>query len=293
MCRSSFSVQHLAFRMKRLWLLLALLAGFGLSAAVEAQTPANRVGLVVRQGDGRVLTACVEFNEPTISGTEVLLRAGLPATIDVQRGGTICSINGEGCQFPAQNCFCQCETLGAACTYWAYHHLEDNHWVYSQIGASGYQVQPGTVEGWAWGKGVEGKGATPPVYTFDQLCANGPFPATLVQAPRVESPTPVAEPPSPNPEPTATHPAAATAAASVESGASPSPQPLATGAPSPTAAPTELAALAVPGPPPAAQPAGQIPARAGRGVPTGYLAFGAIALLLLAGIAWNRQRSRR
>ncbi|MCZ7575368.1 MAG: hypothetical protein M5U01_43005 [Ardenticatenaceae bacterium] len=292
MCRSSFSVQHLAFRMKRLWLLLALLAGFGLSAAVEAQTPANRVGLVVRQGDGRVLTACVEFNEPTISGTEVLLRAGLPATIDVQRGGTICSINGEGCQFPAQNCFCQCETLGAACTYWAYHHLEDNHWVYSQIGASGYQVQPGTVEGWAWGKGRGQGGHAAGLHLRSALCKRA-VPGDAGSGAESRESDARSGAPSPNPEPTATHPAAATAAASVESGASPSPQPLATGAPSPTAAPTELAALAVPGPPPAAQPAGQIPARAGRGVPTGYLAFGAIALLLLAGIAWNRQRSRR
>lgn len=282
--------------MKRFWLLVALLVALVLISVAEAQVPANRVGLVVRHDDGRILTACVEFSEPTISGTEVLLRAGLDATMDVQRGGTICSIDGEGCQFPIESCFCHCETLGAACTYWAYHHLIDNQWVYSQIGASSYQVKPGTVEGWAWGQGAEGEGATPPVYTFDQLCANGAYPATVVQEAGAGAgdATPSSAAASPSALATATHQPPDPTALPTQMGGSvgPSPEPAATEPPPPTLAPTEVAVLPAPGPSPTAQSAARAPT-ATRSFPAGYLAFGAIVLLLLGGIAWNQQRSQR
>lgn len=276
--------------MKRLWFLLVVLAGLALSAAVQAQTPPNRVGLVVRHGDGQVLTACVEFSEPTISGAEVLIRAGLGMTMDAQRGGMICSLDGEGCQFPAESCFCECETLGAACTYWAYFHLADTGWVYSQIGASTYQVKPGGVEGWGWGRGTEGEGAMPPVYTFDQLCADGPSVATLVQEPGDTAATPSAAAPPSSPAAAATHRAPTATGSSGESGASASPSPAPRG--TEALAPTEVAVLRAPSPSPAIRPAAQAPT-APRGLPTGYLAFGAIVLLLLAGMAWNQQRSRR
>ncbi|RLC66222.1 MAG: hypothetical protein DRI48_05180, partial [Chloroflexi bacterium] len=42
----------------------------------QAQSP-NRVGLVVRFGDGSLVTRCVEFSEPEISGYDVLTRSGL------------------------------------------------------------------------------------------------------------------------------------------------------------------------------------------------------------------------
>lgn len=173
-------------------LLIAIspLAGAGLA---RAQQP-NQVGLVVQHGDGRLITRCVKFDESQISGYEMLTRSGLEvvANFDWGMGAAICAIDGEGC--PANNCFCQCQ--GSPCIYWAYHHLVDGQWVYSNLGASNYNVRHGDVEGWAWGAGaMEGGGAQPPVIPFDQICVP---PATETPVP-TDTPTPA--PPTATPIP--------------------------------------------------------------------------------------------
>jgi hypothetical protein len=116
--------------------------------SVRAQAP-NQVGLVVQFSDGSTVTRCVSFSEPEISGYEVLVRSGLSIVAATSPGvGTaICKIEDEGC--PAENCFCQCQ--GATCVYWSYWHLSGDAWSYSNVGASGYQVVHGQVEGWHLG----------------------------------------------------------------------------------------------------------------------------------------------
>lgn len=131
----------------------------------------HRVGLVVQFPD-RTVTTCVTFSEDQISGYEVLRRAGLELNIDVSSGlGTaICSINGVGCTFPVEDCFCQC-LGGESCFYWSYWHLRDGQWEYSELGASSYFVRDGDVEGWRWSQGQLNLTADPPpVYTFEELC---------------------------------------------------------------------------------------------------------------------------
>lgn len=134
-------------------------------APASGQAPENRAGLVIQFGDGRVATYCVRFGEPSITGLELLNRSGLRPVAEVGGlGSAVCSIDGQGCAYPAQSCFCQCQ--GAACAYWNYLHLIDGAWRYSPVGASGYSVTDGAVDGWAWGDQ-----AAPPVYTLDQICS--------------------------------------------------------------------------------------------------------------------------
>lgn len=166
-------------------LLFLALAMFVLAGAAQARptptTPTpNRAGVVVLFGDGHTAQRCVTFTEPTISGYELLRRSGLRMTADTAGGAaTVCKIETEGCAFPSESCFCECKG-GAFCRYWAYWHVTANGWVYSNLGASSYQVQPGGVDGWAWGNGSVSTGARPPAVTFAQIC---PAPTTVPPTP--------------------------------------------------------------------------------------------------------------
>lgn len=150
-----------------IWAAVALL----LPSVALAQDGPNRAALVVRFADDSVETRCVSFSEPFISGLELLTRSGLPALVDANSGlgGAVCRIADQGCAIPTQDCFCQCQ--GVTCEYWAYYHWTDAGWQYSHIGASGYQVQDGTLEGWSWGPGNFSSGTEPPQIAFDQVCA--------------------------------------------------------------------------------------------------------------------------
>ncbi|HMQ30887.1 MAG TPA: hypothetical protein PKD53_09170 [Chloroflexaceae bacterium] len=198
--------------------LLALLLA---ATSVGAQANQQRAGLVVQYGDGRVETACVAFDEPELDGLELLERSGLPVV--VQAGGVgsaVCKIGPEGCDYPAESCFCRRE--GARSIYWAFYTLDGGAWAYASLGATGVQARDGDVHGWAWGLGESGEGAVPPVLDHAAVCG------------------PPAAAPSPPPPARATPPPAATAA---PAGAAPQAQaPTSpTGAPATIAAPTPAA----------------------------------------------------
>ena len=164
-----------------LWAVVLLLTGLGLPGA-EAQG-LNQVGLVVQFGDGSYTTRCIEFSEPQISGYDVLLRSGLniEASVSGSPGVLICGIEGTGCS--VSNCMCDFPP-----NYWSYWHLVDGEWLYSQMGASGYMVSSGEVEGWNWGEGQP-----PVVIPLEQICA----------PPATNTPTPT-QTPTPSSTPTAT-----------------------------------------------------------------------------------------
>ncbi len=190
-------------------MLIALVLGpIGYVDTAYADGP-HRVGLVVDFGDGRVETACVTFEEAEITGMDVLLRAGYEVVTGFG-GGAVCQINGQGC--PSSNCL-GCQPTGdGGWIYWAYFHLEDGCWVYSQVGAVAYYVDDGDVEGWAWGTGQTDP---PPVITFDEICASPTNTPTATATPAftatptlprptatsTSTPTPV---PTPTPIPTLT-----------------------------------------------------------------------------------------
>jgi hypothetical protein len=165
---------------------LCLLAG---ASVARAQDGDHRAALIVRFGDGSVEKRCVAFSEPSITGAELLARSGLQLVIDHTSGigGAVCSIAGKGCAFPTQDCFCRCQ--GLTCEYWAYYHRVDGGWQYSQVGAGGYTVTDGAMEGWSWGAGNFSSGVEPPLLTFAEVC-----PARATAAPTAPPPSIIAAP---------------------------------------------------------------------------------------------------
>ncbi len=182
-------------------LLFLLLAAILFASPVLAGA-GHHVGLVVRFGDGSVYTECVSFEEDSITGADVLQRSALSVVTQAgPMGAAVCKIDRDGCNYPAEHCFCQCEG-GGECLYWAYYHLKGDRWEYSQIGASSYRVHDGDVEGWAWGSGTMGSnGAQPPVRTFGEICATPtPFP-TITPSPTVRPTDTPTLPPTATPVP--------------------------------------------------------------------------------------------
>lgn len=179
--------------------------GFGVAPAIiflllgaipaQADDPAQ-VGLVVLHGDGEVIKQCVSLPGGDLTGYDVLEQAALDLNVEAQGlGVTVCRLDGEGCGFPGESCFCQCQ--GTPCIYWSYWRLKGNDWDYSSQGASSRPVKNGDVEGWVWGQGYMGNGAItkPPVIPFEEICV-----------PATSTPTTTNTPlPTETPEPTATN----------------------------------------------------------------------------------------
>jgi hypothetical protein len=132
-------------------------------SAVEpraAQTE-SRAALIVQFGDGSYTTRCVSFAGDSVAGLELLMRSGLRVAL---WGGAVCEIQGEGCSFPAEPCFCECQ--GPSCQYWSYWHWQDTGWTYSQVGSGDYRVHDGDFEAWLWGDAQ-----TPPAtLSFAEIC---------------------------------------------------------------------------------------------------------------------------
>jgi hypothetical protein len=160
-----------AFRVKGLCLgftLAMLLLLAGPMPAVQAQD-AHRAGLVIVHGDGTTAQYCVAFPEASISGYELLTRAGLTLSVEAAASGaTICSIDGEGCNFPQESCFCQCQ--GSPCVYWSYWRMTEDGWLYQNMGAGNTNVRDGDVEGWHWAAGTTRNAEAPPAIAFDEIC---------------------------------------------------------------------------------------------------------------------------
>lgn len=151
----------------QIWLvLMAVLLGPSLAWADEP----NRAGLVVQFADGQTETLCVEFREKEITGADLLVRSGLEAIVDPSSGlGIIvCRIEGQGCDYPAEACFCQCSGSGP-CAYWNYFYREpgQDSWTYAALGALRHQVRSGSVDAWVWGDGTILPAAD---LTFEAIC---------------------------------------------------------------------------------------------------------------------------
>lgn len=135
-------------------------------------TAPNRAALVVQFEDGWIESRCLDFAEVEISGIDLLLSSGLDLVLDSSRGMgvAVCRIEGVGCAYPAETCFCQCMGSGP-CRYWNYFYRDpgESRWTYSALGATLRTVRPGAVEAWVWGDG-----STPPSpdLSFEALCAS-------------------------------------------------------------------------------------------------------------------------
>jgi hypothetical protein len=189
----------------RVWLILiAALLGPGLALADEP----NRAGLVVQFADGQTETICVEFEGEEIAGADLLIRSGLDAVVDPSSGlGIIvCQIEGQGCDFPAEPCFCQCSGSGP-CAYWNYFYREpgQDSWSYAALGALRHKARPGSVDAWVWGDGTTLPAAD---LAFEVVCPS-PTPAAtqfVTSTPQKPALQVVAATGEPTPEPTQTQP---------------------------------------------------------------------------------------
>ncbi len=222
--------------------------GFLAVREATAGEGAHHAGLVVDFGDGTVITRCVGFDEATISGYELLQRSGLALEVAVSGpGAAVCSIEGTGC--PASDCFCHFPP-----DYWSYWHLDGESWRYSDVGASGYAVEDGAVDGWIWGDAS----APPQVIPFEAICAPPPTPtptatptSTLTATPPPTTPPPTATSTPTAPPPTSTPLPPTATATPLPPTSTPTATPL---PPTATPTPTPLPPTATPTPPPTSTP---------------------------------------
>jgi hypothetical protein len=151
-------------------LVLALFALGGRPAFAGQGSEPNRAGLVIQFEGGRIEKRCVEFEAAEITGADLLARSDLDTVVDASSGLgiTVCRIEGQGCSYPAEPCFCRCSGSGA-CAYWNYFYRDPaaGDWTYAPLGALLHKVRAGSVDAWVWGNGQ-----TPPAadLTFEAVC---------------------------------------------------------------------------------------------------------------------------
>lgn len=151
-------------------LITATLALLITASPAHAQDEPGHAGLVIVHGDGKVTEQCVAFSEASISGYELLKRAGLLLNVEAGAvGTTVCSIDGEGCSYPKESCFCRCQS--SPCVYWSYWRHSPEGWQYQNLGAAYTRVRNGDVEGWHWSAGTVTDSKAPPDVSFASICA--------------------------------------------------------------------------------------------------------------------------
>jgi hypothetical protein len=89
-----------------------------------------------------VKSAC--FRKKPTTGLAALKGAGFSYTFVPRIPGFVCTID----KLPSK---CNGAPSGAYWSYW--HARRHGKWVYSSLGAASYHPKPGTVQGWAFGKG--------------------------------------------------------------------------------------------------------------------------------------------
>lgn len=150
-------------------LLLALLFTATATEISLAQS-SNRAALVVRFDEDRQESRCVAFEEPEISGLELLKRSGLYLDLEADgMGSLLCGIEDTGC--PPEDCLCQCKG-GDSCIYWSYWRQFDEGWNYAQVGANSTKISDGSIDGWSWGPGTVNNAIEPTAISFDEVCSD-------------------------------------------------------------------------------------------------------------------------
>lgn len=134
-------------------------------AAIDpaAGAATSHAAVVVRHDDRHVERMCVAFDEPSISGLELLERAGVPFLAERSAvGSAICRIGDRGCK--ADDCFCEYPAFWG---YWT-RSADGDEWTFADVGAADRDVRDGDMDGWSWGK--DGKPA-PGEIDFGDVCS--------------------------------------------------------------------------------------------------------------------------
>lgn len=145
-----------------LWPALVLLATLGVQSPTTGQEP-NRAAVVVQHGDLETSGACVTFPSDTISGLELLERSGFEYIAqEFDFGRSICWLDGEGCNYPEEDCFCD------PVNFWGYWTQDDGEPLPTQsdVGPDDRTVEDGDLDHWVWGAA----GSAPVPKDFSDVC---------------------------------------------------------------------------------------------------------------------------
>ena len=129
----------------------------------------NMAGLVVMHGNDTVLTRCVEFITPTLTGVQLLSLSGLQYTD--AGGGYITGIDNEACTWG-----------GAGCQWWSYWISDTGNstWASSSVGTGSRTIRNGNLDGWQAQPDQSYPAALRlQATTFHQICPAAPLAADL------------------------------------------------------------------------------------------------------------------
>jgi len=108
-----------------------------------------------------------------MSGEDLLEASGISLTRDTTNpmGPLVCSIDGDGCDYPRETCLCRCRGAGA-CSYWAYFNWNAQEgWSYAALGAGQRSLRDGDMDAWVWlDRALPGQDPPLPEMTFDTVC---------------------------------------------------------------------------------------------------------------------------
>lgn len=215
-----------------------------------------------------VKKVCVRFSEESISGAELIRRAGVDPVFRSYsgKGVAVCALCGTGC--PGDESCLTCDPEGR---FWAYSRAPAGTTTLrtSPEGASSTEVRDGDVDGWRWSRGL-----APAYASVAEVCDGAPAGAatatTTAPAP-APAPAPAAPPAGEPPGNASTTPRSGSGSSAARPGSKPpsSPAPAPPGAPGTPAAPS--AGSSPPAGPAPASPPTPAPASA-TSVPTGVAA---------------------
>lgn len=151
------------------------------SAQVARAAGTHRAAVIV-EGDGQTHRVVVEFTEDSISGIELLRRAGADPVVYSYSGigGAVCRLYGVG-RDAGPDCL---GGTGGDARYWAYFRAPAGATAfrYASVGGGSTTVRDGDVEGWRYGTG-----AAPTYASIDTILGVAPPPtvppSTIAVAP--------------------------------------------------------------------------------------------------------------
>ena len=156
---------------------LITLASWGLTPAVHADS--GYAALLVLFGPDDFITECIPLpGDMTAFDLVTASSMGVIMETDEDGDSAMCSIDGTGCAYPDEDCFCQCGS--GTCLLWTDWYWDDSQWEVS-LSSDERIISNGDIEAWAWGDGL----SEPPIVSFADIC-----PGVVV----VDDPTPTSEP---------------------------------------------------------------------------------------------------
>lgn len=178
--------------------ILALwLIGLALPPAVHADS--GYAALLVVFGEDDFHTECIAM-PGDMTAFDLVTASSLGVIIESDDDSqSMCSIDSVGCNYPTDDCFCECDS--ETCLLWTDWYRDGSQWEVS-LSSSERVIPDGGVEAWTWGDGL----SEPPIVDFADIC-----PGVTVTEP-TERPSTADYPTAPTSEgaPAGDYPSAAT-----------------------------------------------------------------------------------